>query len=63
MLKNTAISEGRSAQFKMEVLNLFNHPVMRPPNTTATSSSFGSTVGANQVNYARRIQLSVKFIF
>jgi hypothetical protein len=63
LLKNTKITEGKSIQFKTEALNLFNHPVMRPPNMTATVSSFGSTVGANQVNYARRIQLSVKFIF
>ncbi len=63
LLKNTKITEGKSIQFKTEALNLFNHPVMRPPSTTATASSFGSTVGANQVNYARRIQVSVKFIF
>ena len=63
LLKNTKVTEGKSIQFKMEALNLFNHPVMRPPSTTATASSFGSTVGANQVNYARRIQVSVKFIF
>jgi hypothetical protein len=63
LLKNTKITEGKSIQFKTEALNLFNHPLMRPPSTTSTASSFGSTVGANQVNYARRIQLSVKFIF
>jgi hypothetical protein len=63
LLKNTKITEGKSIQFKTEALNLFNHPVLRAPSTTATASSFGSTVGANQVNYARRLQLSVKFIF
>jgi hypothetical protein len=63
ILKNTKITEGKSIQFKTEALNLFNHPVLRPPSTTATASTFGSTVGANQVNYARRIQVSVKFIF
>jgi hypothetical protein len=63
LIKNTKITEGKNIQFKTEALNLFNHPVMRPPSTTATASSFGSTVGANQVNYARRIQVSVKFIF
>ncbi len=63
LLKNTRITEGKNVQFKAEALNAFNHPVLTAPNTTPTSSSFGSTVSANQVNYARRIQLSVKFIF
>ncbi len=63
LLKNTKIMEGKSIQFKCEALNLFNHPVLRPANTSPTSSSFGSTVGANQVNYARRIQVNVKFLF
>jgi hypothetical protein len=63
LLKNTRISEETRIQFKAEALNALNHPVLSAPNTTPTSSSFGSTVSANQVNYARRIQLSVKFIF
>jgi len=48
---------------KCEALNLFNHPQLRAPNTVPTDSSFGSTVGTNQANYARRIQLSVKYRF
>ncbi len=63
LLKDTKITEGKSLQFKCETLNLFNHPVLRAPNTVPTNTSFGSTVGTNQVNYARRIQLSVKYRF
>ena len=63
LLQRTRITEGTSLQFKAEALNVLNHPVLRAPNTTPTSGSFGSTVGANQVNYARRIQLTVKFLF
>jgi hypothetical protein len=63
VLKRTRITEGTNLQFKAEALNLFNHPVLRAPSTTVMASSFSSTVGANQVNYARCIQLSVKFVF
>jgi hypothetical protein len=63
LLKNTRLTEGKNIQFKAEALNLFNHPVLRAPNTTPTASAFGSTVQTNQTNYARRIQLTVKFLF
>jgi hypothetical protein len=64
LLKNTKVSEGKYIQFKGEVMNAFNHPVLQQPITyPATSTSFGSTVGANQANYPRRVQLSLKLIF
>jgi hypothetical protein len=64
LLKNTKMSERANIQFKGEVINAFNHPVLQIPITyPATSTSFGSTVGANQVNYPRRVQLSLKLIF
>ena len=63
LLKNTKVAEGKSIQFKGEVMNAFNHPVLPAPATTTTSTSFGSTVSANQANYPRRVQLSLKLLF
>ncbi len=63
LIKNTRITEGKDAQFKAEFLNAFNHPRFNAPNTTPTGSTFGSAVTSTQANYARRIQMSAKFIF
>jgi hypothetical protein len=67
LIKNTKLTEGKSIQFKVEALNAFNHPLLNnsttPPNTTPTSTSFGSSVGKNMANYARRFQLGLKFMF
>jgi hypothetical protein len=63
VIKNTRITEGKDAQFKAEFLNAMNHPRFNAPNTTPTGSTFGSAVTSTQGNYARRIQLSAKFIF
>lgn len=63
LIKNTEITERKDLQFKAEFLNAFNSPLFPNPNTDPTSSAFGSIRPSNQSNYARRIQLSVKFIF
>jgi hypothetical protein len=67
LIKNTKLTEGKSIQFKIEALNAFNHPLLNNGTVTATvnptSTAFGSTVGKNMGNYARRFQLGLKFVF
>jgi hypothetical protein len=50
-------------QFRAEFLNAFNHVRFPNPNRDVTSDAFGTAIAANQVNYPRRIQLSMKFVF
>jgi hypothetical protein len=61
--KNTRVAEGKDIQFKLEFLNAFNHPLFAAPNTDPTSANFGRIVTSNQANYARRIQMSLKFLW
>ena len=64
LLKNTRITETTRIQFRLEAINAFNHPYFPAPSV-ALGSAFG-TVGAgssNQANYARRIQIGIKFLF
>jgi hypothetical protein len=63
LLRNTKVSESKNIQFKGEVMNALNHPILQKPITSPASTSFGSTVSANQVNYPRRVQLSLRIIF
>jgi hypothetical protein len=67
LIKNTKLTEGKSIQFKLEALNALNHPLLNNTTVTATvnptSTAFGSTVGKNMGNYARRFQLGLKFMF
>lgn len=61
--KNTMVKERYNFQFKAEFLNAMNHPLFPAPNTTPTSASFGAVTASTQANYARRIQISGKFVF
>jgi hypothetical protein len=69
VIKDTRIGEGKNIQFRAEALNAFNHPYYPSPNMTVTStqsvkdSGFGQISASTQDNYARRIQLSFRFIF
>jgi len=63
VIKNTRIAEGKDAQFKAEFLNAFNHPALPAPNISPTAVAFGTISASTQANYARRIQLSAKFLF
>jgi hypothetical protein len=63
VVKNTAIKEGISFQFKAEFLNALNHPLFPAPNTTPSVVSFGQIAASNQANYPRRTQLTMKVIF
>ncbi len=64
LIKNTRITEGTKVQFRLEAINAFNHAYFQAP-ATALGSTFGSIASstANQANYARRIQIGIKFLF
>ncbi|MBN8731333.1 MAG: TonB-dependent receptor [Acidobacteria bacterium] len=63
LIKNTRFKESLNAQFKAEFLNAFNHPLFGAPNTNPAVVQFGTIQTSTQANYARRIQLTAKFIF
>jgi hypothetical protein len=59
--KKTAITEGKEVQFRAEFVNAANHANFAAPNLDPTSASFGRVTAA--INYSRRIQLGLKFVF
>ena len=62
VFKRTTIMERLNVEFRAEFFDLFNHPQFGPPNSTATSPTFG--VITNTVNNTFRIvQFGLKFIF
>jgi hypothetical protein len=66
LLKNTSLSRGRSLQFRFEAINAFNHPQFPAPSGNSlvpTNASFGQVVTSTQLNYARRVQVMLKFLF
>ncbi len=66
LFKNTAITEGTKIQLRFDLINAFNHPwyfsggqiQMNP-----TANNFGQITSGNQANYARRVQVMLKFLF
>jgi hypothetical protein len=69
ILKQTRINEGRSIEFRAEALNLANHPLFPGPNMTVTQAQNANSTGFGQIsastmnNYARRLQLSLRYLF
>lgn len=66
LLKNTSLSHGKSLQFRFEAINAFNHPQFPAPGGNSlnpTNNSFGRIVSSTQLNYARRVQVQLKFLF
>jgi hypothetical protein len=70
VIKKTEIFENKNVEFRAEFLNAFNHPLFPVGNgndtgiiTNVTNASFGRTVASTQGNYARRIQMTLKFTF
>ena len=61
IIKKTEMAEGKDLQFRAEFVNAANHPNFGSPNITPTSASFGVVTGT--LNYARRIQFGLKFVF
>jgi len=69
LLKQTRITEGKNIEFRAEALNAANHPLFPNPNMSVTvaqtlkDSGFGQISASTQSNYARRLQLSIRFLF
>ena len=68
LIKNTRINGERNIQFRFEALNAFNHPLLSSSaygniQTSPTSATFGTIVGANQAGYPRRLQITFKYVF
>ncbi len=62
LIKTVKIRERYSLQFRGEFLNAFNHPsAFAPPNTTVTSTAFGTVT--SQYSNARIVQMQAKFVF
>jgi len=61
LLRNYTILERVKAQFRAEAYNAFNHPVFDVPNTTPTSSAFGTVT--QSISEPRGIQLALKIVF
>lgn len=69
LIKNTRITEGKSIEFRAEALNAFNHPLFPNPLLTVTTlqnskdTGFGQINASTMNNYARRLQLSIRYVF
>jgi hypothetical protein len=63
LIKNTQIA-GKTLEIRFDSLNALNHPYFAAiANTTPTAAAFGTVTASTQVNYARRTQVAVKFLF
>jgi hypothetical protein len=62
VIKNIRI-RNTTLQFRGEALNAFNHVLLPNPQTNPTSNAFGEISASTQLNYPRRVQAMVKFIF
>ncbi|MBI4905185.1 MAG: TonB-dependent receptor [Acidobacteria bacterium] len=69
LIKQTRINEGRNIEFRAEGLNMANHPFFPNPNMTVTAAEstrntgFGQISASTMSNYARRLQLTIRYIF
>ena len=69
LIKDTRISEGKNIQFRLEALNAGNHPYYPNPSMTVTTAQsvkdtgFGQISASTQSNYARRLQMALRFVF
>jgi hypothetical protein len=61
VIKNFAIAEAKTVQFRVEAFNVLNHPTFGAPNTQLTSSTFGTI--NTMANRPRQVQLGARFIF
>jgi hypothetical protein len=61
VIKNTEISEGIRLQFRAEAINALNHPQFLAPNTTPTSTAFGTVT--DEWTWPRVIQFGMKILF
>ena len=61
VFKNIPITERIRGQFRAEALNATNTPLFYGPNTSFGSGSFGKIT--SQANFARQLQLALRFSF
>jgi hypothetical protein len=65
--KDVPLNETMRIQLRVEFINVFNHPLLNTGTAgivvTPSNTTFGQVSASNQQNYARRAQLSAKFIF
>ena len=61
IVKQVPINGRVRAQFNVEFLNAFNHPVFNNPSTDPTTADFGKVTSQN--NLPRDIQLAAKIVF
>ena len=59
-IKKFVVHEGVNAEFRAEILNAFNQVWMSSPNTTPTSTAFGTITGTGNPRIAY-LGLRVKF--
>jgi hypothetical protein len=63
LLKDIFFREEMRLQLRFEAINAFNEPLFPGPVVNPTSPTFGQISASNQNNYARRVQLGIKFLF
>jgi hypothetical protein len=61
VVKQVRFNDRVRAQFHVEFLNAFNHPIFGNPNMTPSNANFG--IVTSQRNLPRDIQLAAKFVF
>jgi hypothetical protein len=61
LFKNFVFGERVKAQYRLEALNAFNTPYFYSPNTNSSSGSFGQI--NSQANFARQLQMAIRFTF
>jgi len=61
VIKNTHFRERGYVEFRTEFINALNHAQFTAPNTTPTSTAFGSVSGVSQ--FPRIIQLGLRVVF
>jgi hypothetical protein len=61
IIKNTNITEKVKLQFRAEFINTFNHTQFAAPNTSPSSSAFGTVTSDTQ--WPRAIQLGLKLLY
>ena len=63
LIKNTNV-KGKNIELRVDALNTLNHPQFMPGVTlNPTAANFGQVSSTTQQNYARRVQVSAKFMF
>jgi hypothetical protein len=65
IIKKTFIGEKKELQFRAELLNALNHPLLFTGgiNLNPAQAGFGQITSGTQENYPRRVQMTLKFVF